>query len=150
MEITLRNKIQNRIVNAPLDHIVPNGQVAEQESEQGKEQIKPSILIIPKGQAKDNPNERPPQVIPHGEFIFTRDQRTKEKPKIRKPSDPALPIRQVGEESIPPISPKRTQGKGKFTRKHKPRIRTREKNSHKKDSLSSDISDNCKLFEDEK
>ena len=60
MEITLRNKIQNRIVNAPLDHIVPNGQVAEQESEQGKEQIKPSILIIPKGQAKDNPNECSP------------------------------------------------------------------------------------------
>ena len=55
-EIIIRDQIQNKILDAPLDQIVPNRQVVEQGSEQGKEQITPPILSIPKGQSKENPN----------------------------------------------------------------------------------------------
>ena len=60
-ETTLRDRIQKKILDALLDLIVPNGQVTEQGSEQGKEQITPPIPIIPKGPTKDNPNERSPE-----------------------------------------------------------------------------------------
>ena len=35
-DITLRDQIQKKILDAPLYQIVPNGQVAKQGSEQGK------------------------------------------------------------------------------------------------------------------
>ena len=54
----IRDQIQKKILDAPLYQIVPNRQVVEQGSEQGKEQITPPILSIPKGPAKDKPNER--------------------------------------------------------------------------------------------
>ena len=57
-EITLRNKIKNKILDDHLDTIVPNGKVAEQGSEKGEEQITHPIPSINKGIAKVNPNER--------------------------------------------------------------------------------------------
>ena len=65
--------------------------MAEQVSEQDKDQITPPILIILKGPAKDDPNERSPKEDLSEKSYAQGTKRPKKPPKIRKPSDPALP-----------------------------------------------------------
>ena len=59
--------------------MVPNVQVAEQVSEQRKDHITPLLISIPKGTAKDNPNELPPKKS-LGYKPYAQDNSTKETP----------------------------------------------------------------------
>ena len=53
--------MKTKILDSPLDPIVPNGKVEEQRSEQRKEQVTPPTTSIPKVPSKDNPNEHSPK-----------------------------------------------------------------------------------------
>ena len=77
-------QIQKKILDAPLDIIVPNGQVKEQGSEQGKEQTAHLIPRITKVPAKDNPNERPPKESLREKSYAQRNKGPKEQRKPQK------------------------------------------------------------------
>ena len=57
---------------------------------------------MPRGPAKENPNERSPEEALRGKSYTKWTKGPKKNPKIREPSDPALHTRQVGEDSKTP------------------------------------------------
>ena len=78
----------------------------EQGSEQGKEQITPSIPSITKGPSKYNRNEHSSKESLKEKSYTQGTKGPKKIPRIIKPLDPALLTIQVGEDSKTP-SPKK-------------------------------------------
>ena len=82
--------------------------MAEQGSEQGKDQTTPPITSINKGPDKGNHDKSSPEDTLMEKLYAQGTKGSKKPPKTRKPSDPTLPTRQVEEESKNTPPPKRT------------------------------------------
>ena len=115
--------------------------MAEQGSEQRKYKITPPIISIPKGPAKDNPNERPPKEALREKSYAQGTKGPKKTSKIRKPSDLTPTTRQVVGDSKTASPEKELKVKENSQENIRLGVEPGVKTSYEQDSLSSDSSE---------